>query len=43
VEGLQRAFPGAPVTPVVLKVDAMGMPIVPPPAAPGAPPAAEKS
>jgi RND family efflux transporter MFP subunit len=41
VDGLQRAFPGAPVTPQVLKVDAMGMPIAaPPPNAPGAAPAA---
>lgn len=31
VDGLQRAFPGAPVTPTVLKVDDKGMPIVPPP------------
>jgi RND family efflux transporter MFP subunit len=36
VDGLQRAFPGAPVTPTVLKVDDKGMPIVPPPAPPGA-------
>lgn len=42
VDGLQRAFPGAPVTPTVLKVDAQGMPIVPPPAAPGAAPAGAK-
>ncbi len=35
VDGLLRAFPGAPVTPEVLKVDAQGMPIpAPPPAAP---------
>jgi RND family efflux transporter MFP subunit len=35
VDGLQRAFPGAPVTPQVLKVDATGLPIpTPPPAAP---------
>jgi RND family efflux transporter MFP subunit len=34
VDGLQRAFPGAPVTPTVLKVDDRGMPIVPPPAPP---------
>jgi RND family efflux transporter MFP subunit len=34
VDGLQRAFPGAPVTPQVLKVDAEGMPIPPAPAAP---------
>ena len=36
IDGLQRAFPGAPVTPQVMKVDEKGMPIV---AAPGAPPA----
>jgi RND family efflux transporter MFP subunit len=36
VDGLQRAFPGAPVTPTVLKVDDKGMPIQPPPPA-GAP------
>ncbi|MDH4059183.1 MAG: efflux RND transporter periplasmic adaptor subunit [Aquincola sp.] len=35
VDGLQRAFPGAPVTPTVLKVDDKGMPIVPPPQPPG--------
>jgi RND family efflux transporter MFP subunit len=38
VDGLQRAFPGAPVTPTVLKVDDKGMPIPAPPppaAAPG--------
>jgi RND family efflux transporter MFP subunit len=34
VDGLQRAFPGAPVAPTVLKVDDKGMPI---PAAPAAP------
>ena len=34
VDGLQRAFPGAPVTPQMMKVDQAGMPIV---AAPGAP------
>jgi RND family efflux transporter MFP subunit len=40
VDGLQRAFPGAPVTPQVLKVDAEGMPIpAPPPAPPAGPPA----
>ena len=34
-EGLQRAFPGAPVTPQVMKVDEKGMPIVAaPPALP---------
>ncbi|MEO5862953.1 MAG: efflux transporter periplasmic adaptor subunit, partial [Burkholderiales bacterium] len=35
IEGLQRAFPGAPVTPQVMKVDEKGMPVVaapPPPA-----------
>jgi multidrug efflux system membrane fusion protein len=37
VDGLLRAFPGAPVTPQQLKVDDKGMPI---PAAPAAPPAA---
>jgi RND family efflux transporter MFP subunit len=36
VDGLQRAFPGAPVTPTLLKVDDRGLPIVPPPAPPGA-------
>ena len=36
VDGLQRAFPGAPVTPQMLKVDDKGMPIV---AVPGALPA----
>ncbi len=41
VDGLQRAFPGAPVTPQVLKVDAEGMPIpAPPPAPTPGPPAA---
>jgi RND family efflux transporter MFP subunit len=40
VDGLQRANPGAPVTPQVLKVDAEGMPMVPAAAAPpGAAPA----
>ncbi|MFG6460664.1 efflux RND transporter periplasmic adaptor subunit [Roseateles sp. DXS20W] len=37
VDGLLRAFPGAPVTPQVLKVDDKGMPI--PAAQPGAAPA----
>jgi RND family efflux transporter MFP subunit len=37
VDGLQRALPGAPVTPQVLKVDDKGMPV---PAPPPAPPAA---
>jgi RND family efflux transporter MFP subunit len=37
VDGLQRVFPGTPVTPTVLKVDDKGMPIVPPPAPPGPP------
>lgn len=32
VDGLQRVIPGLPVTPQVLKVDALGMPIVPAPA-----------
>jgi RND family efflux transporter MFP subunit len=40
VDGLLRAFPGAPVTPTVLKVDDKGMPIVPPPSPPAPPPAA---
>jgi RND family efflux transporter MFP subunit len=36
VDGLQRAFPGAPVTPQLVQVDAKGMPLLPPPArAPG--------
>ena len=40
VDGLLRAFPGAPVTPQVLKVDDKGMPIpAAPPGAPGAAPA----
>lgn len=39
VDGLLRAFPGAPVTPQVLKVDDKGMPI---PAAPPAAPAPAK-
>jgi RND family efflux transporter MFP subunit len=42
VDGLQRAFPGAPVTPTVLKVDDKGMPIVPPPPPPGPPGGGEK-
>lgn len=37
VDGLLRAFPGAPVTPQVLKVDDKGMPIPAPPPAPPAP------
>lgn len=37
VDGLQRVVPGMPVAPQVLKVDEQGMPIVPPPAPPGAP------
>ena len=32
VDGLQRVIPGLKVTPQVLKVDALGMPIVPGPA-----------
>jgi multidrug efflux system membrane fusion protein len=35
VDGLQRVIPGMPVAPTVLKVDEQGMPIFPPPAAPG--------
>lgn len=38
VDGLQRVIPGMPVAPQVLKVDAQGMPIVPPPAPPPAAP-----
>jgi membrane fusion protein, multidrug efflux system len=34
VDGLQRVIPGVPVTPQVLKVDALGMPIFPPPPGP---------
>jgi RND family efflux transporter MFP subunit len=34
VDGLQRVIPGLPVAPQVLKVDAKGMPIFPPPAPP---------
>jgi multidrug efflux system membrane fusion protein len=41
VDGLQRVLPGVPVAPQVLKVDAAGMPIFPPPPGPrGAAPAA---
>jgi RND family efflux transporter MFP subunit len=40
VDGMQRAFPGAPVTPQVLKVDDKGMPIFPPPQQ-GGPPAGD--
>jgi RND family efflux transporter MFP subunit len=44
VDGLLRAFPGAPVTPQVLKVDDKGMPLpAPPQAPPGAAPAAPAS
>lgn len=45
VDGLLRAFPGAPVTPEVLKVDSLGMPIpaAPPGAAPAAPAASAAS
>jgi hypothetical protein len=47
VDGLQRAIPGAPVTPQVLKVDAEGMPIAaapqPPTPAPAATSAPQKS
>jgi RND family efflux transporter MFP subunit len=42
VDGLQRVIPGMPVSPQVLKVNELGMPIFPPPQAqgqPGAPPA----
>ena len=44
VDGLQRVMPGVPVAPQVLKVDAKGMPIFPPPPGPagsGAAPAAK--
>jgi RND family efflux transporter MFP subunit len=37
VDGLQRAFPGAPVTPQVLQVDKQGMPIPAPPPPQGPP------
>jgi RND family efflux transporter MFP subunit len=43
VDGMQRAFPGAPVTPQVLKVDDKGMPIIPPPQQGGQPAAANNS
>lgn len=45
VDGLLRAFPGAPVTPQVLKVDDKGMPIAaaPPGAAPAPAPASAAS
>ena len=45
VDGLQRIIPGVPVAPQVLKVDAKGMPIFPPPpgAARRAPASAAKS
>jgi RND family efflux transporter MFP subunit len=36
VDGLQRAFPGAPVAPTLLKVDDKGLPIVPPLSPPAA-------
>jgi multidrug efflux system membrane fusion protein len=43
VDGLQRIIPGVPVTAQVLKVDAQGMPIFPPPPGPpGAPASAAK-
>jgi RND family efflux transporter MFP subunit len=34
IDGLQRAFPGAPVTPQLVPVDAEGMPVPTPPAPP---------
>ena len=44
VDGLQRIIPGVPVTAQVLKVDAEGMPIFPPPPVPpGAPASTAKS
>jgi RND family efflux transporter MFP subunit len=42
VDGLLRAFPGAPVTPQVLKVDDKGMPIPAPPPGPAPAPAPAK-
>lgn len=42
VDGLQRVMPGVPVAPRVLKVDAQGMPVFPPPSAPAAPASAAK-
>jgi len=39
VDGLQRIIPGVPVTAQVLKVDAEGMPIFPPPPGPASAPA----
>jgi RND family efflux transporter MFP subunit len=42
VDGLQRAFPGAPVTPQVLKVDDKGMPIFPPVQGQGGAPTEQK-
>ena len=39
VDGLQRVIPGLPVAPQVLKVDAQGMPVFPPPQPQGQPPA----
>jgi RND family efflux transporter MFP subunit len=38
VDGLQRAIPGAPVTPQLVQLDADGKPIAPPAAAPPHPP-----
>jgi multidrug efflux system membrane fusion protein len=38
VDGLQRVIPGMPLAPQVLKVDERGMPVMPPPQAPGQPP-----
>ena len=44
VDGLQRIIPGVPVTAQLLKVDAEGMPILPPPPGPpGAPASTAKS
>jgi multidrug efflux pump subunit AcrA (membrane-fusion protein) len=37
VDGLQRAFPGAPVTPQLVAVYANGMPLQPPPGPPRPP------
>ena len=38
VDGLQRAIPGAPVTPQLMQVDEKGMPVAAAPAAPAPPP-----
>lgn len=43
VDGLQRVMPGLPVAPALLQVDERGMPIFPPPQAPGGAPVAPKA